>query len=264
MNKTCLEIREISLNFKGLNVLTDVSFTVPEGEICALVGPNGAGKTSVLNSISRIYKPQKGEIIFEGNNIMGLSPHKIVELGCGRTFQLLELFPSMTVLENIVFGCHHLIKSNPFSEGIFWGGYRRQEIAMREIVEEIIDFMELSKYRKQLVGGLPYGVQKLVGVSRALAAKPRLLLLDEPSSGMTRQEKEDLARFLLRIKYEMGVTMLWVEHDTSLISDIADRVIVIAYGRKLAEGQPDEAFSDPQVVEAFLGFKKSISRINGG
>jgi branched-chain amino acid transport system ATP-binding protein len=249
-----LEANRLSLNFGGLQAINDVSFNVLKGEILGMVGPNGAGKTCVLNLISGIYHPSKGaQIVFEGKDIVGLPLHKVVETGISRTFQHSELFPGMTVLENLLVGCHYLIRTNVFSAMIFWGLAQKEEALLREQVEEVIDFLELGKYRKKLVHGLPYGVQKLVGLGRALAQKPRLLLLDEPSSGMSRQEKEDFARFILRIKYQLGITILWVEHDVTLVSQIADRLLALCYGSKIAEGKTEDVVSNHEVIEAFLG-----------
>jgi branched-chain amino acid transport system ATP-binding protein len=248
-----LEVRDLNLSFGGLQALEGVSLQLRGDEILGLVGPNGSGKTCVLNIINGIYKADSGRVIYEGRDIIGLPSHQIPALGIGRTFQNVELFPHMSVLENLLLGCHTAMKSNIFSAGVFWGLGQKEEIAFRRWVEEIIDFLELERYRKQPVSGLPFGVRKLVGVGRALAMRPRVLLLDEPSSGMNRQEKEDLARFLLRIKYELGIPMLWVEHDMKLIGDLADRLAVLDYGRKIAEGSLEEIISNPAVVHAYLG-----------
>jgi len=256
-DEVCLEVRELSLSFGGIRALDGISLEVRRGEIFGLVGPNGAGKTCVLNIINGVYRPEKGRVFLEGRDITGLPSHKIAALGVGRTFQNVELFPHMTVLENLLLGCHTAMKSNLFSAGIFWGLGQKEELEFRRRVEEVIDFLELERYRKQQVAGLPFGVQKLVGVGRALAMKPRILLLDEPSSGMNRQEKEDLARFLLRIKYELGIPMLWVEHDIKLIGDLADRLAVLHYGRKIAEGRLEEVTARPEVIEAYLGRREA-------
>lgn len=248
-----LQVQNLKLNFGGIKAVDDVSLEVCEGEIVGLVGPNGSGKTSVLNIISGLYKASSGKVIFNGKDITGLAPHRVASLGIARSFQLVELFRLMTVLENLLLGCHTAIKSGIFSAGIYWGFAQKEEIVFRKWVEEIIDFMELERYRKQLVGSLPIGVQKLVGVARALCMKPRMMLLDEPSSGMNRQEKEDMARFLLRIKYELGIPIVWVEHDMKMIGDLADRLIVLHYGCRIAEGSLDEVRKNPEVARAFLG-----------
>lgn len=248
-----LRIQNLRLNFGGIKAVDDVNFEVLSGDIVGLVGPNGSGKTSVLNIISGLYKPNGGKVIFDGKDITGIAPHRVASLGIARSFQLVELFRLMTVLENLLLGCHTAIKANIFSSGIYWGFAQKQEIAFRQRVEEIIDFMELQRYRKQLVGSLPIGIQKLVGVARALCMQPKMMLLDEPSSGMNRQEKEDMARFLLRIKYEMGIPIVWVEHDMKMIGDLADRLIVLHYGCKIAEGSLEEVRQNPKVAQAFFG-----------
>lgn len=248
-----VEIKNLSLSFGGIQALEDVDLTLSPAEILGLVGPNGAGKTCVLNVISGIYQPSKGSVLFEGRGIIGLRPHQIAALGLARTFQNVELFPNMSVLENLLLGCHTAIKSGLFSAGIFWGLAQKDECVIRRRVEEVIDFLELAMYRKLPAAGLPLGARKLVGLGRALAMRPRVLLLDEPSSGMNRQEKEDFARFLLRIKYELGIPMLWVEHDMKLIGDLADKLVVLHYGRKIAEGSVEKVVADPEVIQAYLG-----------
>lgn len=250
-----LEITELSLNFGGIQALEGVDFELRPAEILGLVGPNGAGKTCALNVISGIYRPSKGKVLFESKNIVGLRSHQIAMLGVARTFQNVELFTKMTVMENLLLGCHTASKSNLFSAGVFWGWAQKEECAMRRRVEEVIDFLELEMYRKLPAAGLPLGIRKLVGLGRALAMQPKVLLLDEPSSGMNRQEKEDFARFLLRIKYERGIPILWVEHDMKLVGDLADRLVVLHYGRKVAEGTLEDVIGNPQVIEAYLGKK---------
>ncbi len=248
-----LSVEELRLAFGGLQVLAGVSVSVRRRDLFALVGPNGAGKTSVLNCVNGIYRAESGRIRYVGENITGRPPHRIARLGIARSFQLVELFPHMTVLDTLFLGRHIHMKTGIGTGGLYWGPAAREEAAHREKVEEVLDFLELSPYRKRLVVNLPYGVQKLVGIGRALAMEPRVLLLDEPSSGMNRQEKEDLARFMLRIKHERDVTMLWVEHDMQLVADLADRIAVLHYGQKISEGTPDEVRNDPLVVEAYLG-----------
>ncbi len=248
-----LRLERLSLAFGGLKVLDDITLEARQGELLALIGPNGAGKTSVLNCVSGIYRPSAGRILFAGRDITALSPHAVARAGIARTFQHGELFPHMTVLENLLVARHSHLKSNALSEGLFFGPVRRQEIAERRVVEEILDFVELQRYRKQRVAGLPFGIQKVVGFARALAMEPRLLLLDEPSAGLNREEKEDLARFILRIKHEIGVTMVWVEHDMQMVADLAERILVLDYGEYVMDGTPEEVLNDPRVVEVYLG-----------
>jgi branched-chain amino acid transport system ATP-binding protein len=247
-----LAIERLSLRFGGLRVLEEVSFAVAAGELFALIGPNGAGKTSVLNCISGIYRGA-GRIRFRGEDIAGRPPHDVARAGLARTFQHGELFPQMTVLENLLTGRHTRIRTNPLAEMLFLPGVRRAEVSHREAVERIVDFVELERYRHEQVGGLAFGIQKLVGFARALALEPKLLMLDEPSAGLNRDEREDLARFILRIKHELAITMIWIEHDMQMVADLADRIHVLDYGRTLAEGAPDAVLRDSRVIEAYLG-----------
>src|SRR5262245_25153470 len=247
-----LEIDRLTLRFGGLTVLDGVSFAVAAGELFALIGPNGAGKTSVLNCVSGIYRGQ-GEIRFRGDPIAGGAPHEIARLGLARTFQHGELFAQMSVLDNLLTGRHARIRTNPLAEMLFLPSVRREEVRHREAVERIIDFVELSRHRHAPVAGLPFGIQKIVGFARALALEPALLLLDEPSAGLNRDEREDLARFILRIKHELKIAMIWIEHDMQMVADLADRIHVLDYGRTLAEGPPAQVLKDPQVVAAYLG-----------
>lgn len=252
-----LSLDSIDLSIGGLEILNDVSLDVYKGELLASVGPNGAGKTSLLNCINGIYHPTKGRILFEDRDLAGASPHEVAQMGIARTFQLSELFRHMTVLENLFVGRHIKMSRGLLENGLFWGRTMKEEIEQREVVEKIIEFLELEKYRKTNASGLPYGIQKIVGLGRALAMEPQILLLDEPSAGMNRQEKEDLARFILRIKHETGITIIWVEHDMQLVGDLADRIVVLDFGTKIAEGKPEEVLSDPQVVKTYLGTKAS-------
>jgi branched-chain amino acid transport system ATP-binding protein len=247
-----LAIEHLSLRFGGLSVLEDVSLAVEPGELFALIGPNGAGKTSVLNCISGIYRGD-GRIRFRDQDIAGRAPHSIAQLGVARTFQHGELFPDMTVVDNLLTGRHARIRTNAFAEMLYLPAVRREETRQRAAVERIIAFVELERYRRAPVGGLPFGIQKLVGFARALALEPALLLLDEPSAGLNRDEREDLARFILRIKHDLGIAMIWIEHDMQMIADLADRIHVLDYGRTLASGVPDVVLKDPKVVAAYLG-----------
>jgi branched-chain amino acid transport system ATP-binding protein len=248
-----LALERITLAFGGLTVLSEVSAAVAPGELLALIGPNGAGKTSVLNCICGIYRAGAGRVLFGGIDITGEKPHAIARLGIARTFQHGELFAHMTVIENLLVGRHARIRTGLVGEALFSRRVRAEESAHREAVERFLEFVELERYRHQSVGALPFGIQKVVGVARALALEPQLLLLDEPSAGLSRDEREDLARFILRIKHEIGIAMIWVEHDMQMVADLADRIHVLDYGRTLAEGPPDEVLRDPRVVEAYLG-----------
>jgi len=251
--RVSLHVEHVSLDFGGLRVLNDVSLEVRPGELLALIGPNGAGKTSVLNCISGIYRPSAGSIRFGETLLTGVKPHRIAQWGVARTFQHGELFPHMTVLENLLVGRHARIATGIWSEGFFGRGVRRQEVAHRRAVEEILEFVELTRYRHHAAGELPFGVQKRIGFARSLALEPKVLLLDEPSAGLTRDDREDMARFILRIKDDLGIGMIWVEHDMQMVADLADRLYVLNFGEFLAEGSPDMVLGDPRVVEAYLG-----------
>jgi branched-chain amino acid transport system ATP-binding protein len=248
-----LAVEELRLRFGGLVVLDDVSFYVERGELFALIGPNGAGKTSVFNCISGLYRPQGGRIRFQGRDLVGTRPHGVARLGVARTFQHGELFPHLTVVENLLVGRHARFRTGIFGDALFTGHARRQEVEHRRAAEEVLDFVELGRYRHVPVDSLPFGRQKLVGFARALALEPKLLLLDEPSAGLNRDEREDLARFVLRIKHELGIPMVWIEHDMQMVADLADRIFVLDYGRPLAQGTPGEVLNDPRVVAAYLG-----------
>lgn len=248
-----LSITNLHLAFGGLMALNGVDLQVCQGEIFGLVGLNGAGKTCLLNVVSGVYRCGKGSVIFQGKDITGISPHRAPGIGIGRTFQLVELFKRMNVLDNLLLGCHSQMRGNILTGGLFWGFGKKEEIYFRRKVEEVIKFLELERFRHASAGDLPFGVQKLVGIGRALVMDPKILLCDEPSSGMNRQEKEHLARFLLRIKFDLGIPILWVEHDMKLISDLADRMAVFHYGKKISEGRPGEVMSHPDVIQAYLG-----------
>ena len=252
-NNVMLTAEGISLSFGGIEALVDVDVDVRQGEIFAIIGPNGAGKTSFFNCVNGFYRPQKGSIYFEGKEVTRLKSHRIAELGIGRSFQGLQLFDGLNVLDNIMAGRHFHFKTGPLSDAIYFGRTRREEIEHRKVVENIIDFLEIETVRKQLVGALPYGMRKRVDLGRALAAEPKLLLLDEPLSGMNRDEKEDIARFILDISEEMGITIAVVEHDMGVVMDICERVVVLDFGRKIAEGTPEEIRSNEEVIRAYLG-----------
>jgi branched-chain amino acid transport system ATP-binding protein len=248
-----LALTGVGLRFGGLVVLDDVSVSVERGELLALIGPNGAGKTSLLNCISGLYRPSAGEIRFRGQDLVGLRPHRIASLGIARTFQHGELFSHLTVVENLLVGRHARMQSSLLGEAWFSPAVRREEVAHREAAERILDFVELGRHRHTLVSALPFGRQKLAGFARALAMEPAVLLLDEPSAGLNRDEREDLARFILRIKHELGLPIIWIEHDMQMVADLADRLHVLDYGRTLAAGTADEVLRDPRVVAAYLG-----------
>jgi branched-chain amino acid transport system ATP-binding protein len=247
-----LEIDNLTLRFGGLVVLESVSFAVEAGELLALVGPNGAGKTSVFNCISGLYRGS-GSIRFRGEEISGLASHKIADMGVARTFQHGELFAHMSVLENLMTARHTRVRTNALSEMLFLPAVRREETKHREAVERVLDFVELERYRHSQVGSLPFGIQKIVGFARALALEPVTLLLDEPSAGLNRDEREDLARFIVRIKHDLGIAMIWIEHDMQMVADLADRLHVLNYGRTLADGPAAQVLSRPEVIEAYLG-----------
>jgi branched-chain amino acid transport system ATP-binding protein len=253
-----LKIENVSLSIGGLNILKDVSVDVQKGELLALIGPNGAGKTTLLNCISGIYHATSGRIWFDGHDLARMKSHEVAQIGVARTFQMTELFQHMNVLQNLLAGRHIKMKGGLLSNGFFWGKTIQEEIEHRKVVERMINFLELGRYRKIQSSNLPYGTQKIVGLGRALVMEPQILLLDEPSAGMNRQEKEDIARFILRIKYEIGITIIWVEHDMQLVGDLADRVVVLNFGTKIAEGNPSQVLNDPNVVKTYLGTKNRV------
>ncbi len=257
-----LVVENLSLRFGGLHVLDGVSFEIEPGELFALIGPNGAGKTSVLNCISGLYRGS-GRIVFAGHDITGFAPAEIAARGLGRTFQHGELFPHMTVLDNLMTARHARVATSLVSELLFTPAVRREEAHHRAKVEEIIAFVELERYRHASVDALPFGTQKLIGFARALATEPRLLLLDEPSAGLNRDEREDLARFVLRVKHDLKIPMIWIEHDMQMISDLADRAHVLHYGRTLAAGATRQVLSDPRVIEAYLGPDMVVATTKG-
>jgi branched-chain amino acid transport system ATP-binding protein len=248
-----LDIQDLRLQFGGLTALNGVAFKVDDSVLVAIVGPNGAGKTALLNCINGVYRPTSGHIMLDGHDLTTVPVDKIALARVGRAFQHAELFPHMTVTENLLVGRHLLMRTGILSGALYVGRARREEMAQRAFIERIIDFFELYRYRDVPAGDLPYGVQKMVGVARALALDPKLLLLDDPSTGLMREEKENFARYLLRIRHELKLTVLWVEHDMQMVTDLADRIIVLNHGEVIADGTPDTVRKLPDVIEAYLG-----------
>ena len=257
--KTQLKVENVQLNFGGVTALLDIDLEVRQSEILAVIGPNGAGKTSLLNCISGLYHPQRGRIVYmngKEHEITRMKPHQIARLGIARSFQNIELFRHMTVLDNLLSGAHVHMHSSLISGLIYWGAAQREHIQFRRFVEDIIDLLEIEAIRNNTVGSLSYGLQKRVEMGRALAMRPSLLLLDEPMAGMNSEEKEDMARFVLDINEEHGVTIVLIEHDMGVVMDISDRIAVLNFGQKIGEGTPDEVRSNKHVVEAYLGQDK--------
>jgi len=256
MTESILKVEQISLAFGGVKALTNVSFEVPRGSVFSIIGPNGAGKTSMLNCISGRYRPNSGNIIFNEKNVTSLRPNDRADLGMGRTFQNLALFGHMSVLDNIMVGRHHLLKNNWLTGPLYWASNaQKEELEHRRYVEEIIDFLEISHIRKSVAGTLSYGLRKRVELARAMALKPELILLDEPMAGMNLEEKEDMARYILDLNEEFGITVVMIEHDMGVVMDISHQVMVLDFGKKLISGLPDEVMADPHVKRAYLGIE---------
>ena len=252
-----LSVDHISLSFGGVRALEDINFDIRKKEIFAIIGPNGAGKTSMLNVINGFYHPQQGEIQFKGLHRKQMRPHEAAVQGIARTFQNVALFKGMSTLNNIMSGRNLKMKSNLFWQALYYGPARKEEMANREVVEDIIDFLEIQSIRRIPVGKLPYGLQKRVELGRALAMEPDLLLLDEPMAGMNIEEKQDMCRFILDINEQYGTTIVLIEHDMGVVMDISERMIVLDYGRKIAEGTPDEIRGNQKVIDAYLGVAHS-------
>ena len=250
---TLFQADNLAINFGGIKAVDGVSFNVEKGQVFTIIGPNGAGKTTVFNLISRIYNPTEGKLLFEGQDITGVPPHQIAALGIARTFQNIELFEHATVLHNLLLGRHAHRSGNLLAEMAFLPSTRKAELAHREKVEHVIDFLDLQHYRDTYIVNLPYGARKVVELARALCSEPKLLLLDEPSSGLNTEETEDMAFWIHDIRNDLGITVLMVEHDMGLVNEVSDRVLALNYGRVLALGTPQEVQSHPEVVKAYLG-----------
>lgn len=259
-NMAFLSLENLTISFGGVVAVHCVSLNVNEGEILSIIGPNGAGKTTIFNCISRLYKPDSGEITFQNRNILKHKAHQISNLGIARTFQNIELFTNMTVIENILLGRHIFRRCGLLSQTFFYGKTRSEEIGHRRKAEEVIDFLNLQAHRNKRIGSLPYGVQKLVELGRALALEPKLLLMDEVSSGMNLEETQDLMIWITDIREDLGITLILVEHDMRLVMGVSDRIAVLDYGKKIAEGLPEEIQSNQEVIKAYLGDSNAVAK----
>jgi len=248
-----LNVENVSLSFGGVKALTNISFDVREGEVRAIIGPNGAGKSSMLNCINGFYKPTEGKITFKGESHAQMETHQAASQGIARTFQNIALFRGMTTLDNVMTGRNLKMKKNFLWQALYYGPAIKEELEHREAAERVIDFLEIESIRKTVVGRLPYGLQKRVELARALAAEPEILLLDEPMAGMNHEEKEDMCRYILDVNEEFGTTIVLIEHDMSVVMDISDRVVVLDYGEKIADGEPDDVRANQRVIDAYLG-----------
>ena len=253
-----LEVKGLTLKFGGITALSKINLSVRNGELISIIGPNGAGKTSLLNCVTGYYKPQEGQIFFNGKDVTHLSTHHLTKIGIGRTYQNIELFPGMTVLSNMLLARHIHCNYSVGKASLFLKSVQKEEVRHREVLEELIDFLEMQSIRKQLVGSLPYGMRKRVELGRALALQPKLLVLDEPFAGMTLEEKEDMVRFLVELNEAWNQTIVLVEHDMSIVMSISKRVVVFDFGVKIAEGSPDFVQDHPQVIKAYLGDTSKI------
>ena len=248
-----LRVENLDLSFGGVKALDNLSFEVEKGQVVGIIGPNGAGKTSTLNCINGFYRAQHGEIYFQDKKISKLGPDSVAKLGISRTFQNIQLYTGMNVIDNLMAARHFLFKSSWLEGALYYGRTHKEEVKQRWAVEEIVDFLELERFRKSVVGTLPYGIRKRIDLGRALAQEPKLLLLDEPMAGMNMEEKEDMARFILDVQEEKEITIVLIEHDMGVVMDITDEIVVLDFGRKIAEGPPDVVKKDPVVIKAYLG-----------
>jgi branched-chain amino acid transport system ATP-binding protein len=262
-DRPILDFDNVHLAFAGVKALQGVSFQVLPKELFAIIGPNGAGKTSIFNVLSGVYRPQEGTVRFVDEELVGRNPHHIAAMGLSRTFQNIELFENLTVIDNLMLGRHQHVRYGVFSALAWFGRARNEEVRHRAVVEDLVDFLEIAQYRKFPVGLLPYGVQKRVELGRALAMEPKLLLLDEPVAGMNVEETEDMARFILDIRDELDIPMILVEHDMGLVMDLADRVLVLDFGKPITVGRPDEVQRNPDVIRAYLGEEHAIDTAAG-